>query len=106
MQTNYEIALGEFMPAFRAKVAKLMVNKYGISQQKTAGLLEITQASISKYVNDHYSKIVEGIQAEINDDAADAFIKEVVVNHERAAQRHMCKACQRYHKFDCVIMVK
>ena len=36
MQTNYEIALNEFMPAFRAAAARLMVSKYGIRQQKTA----------------------------------------------------------------------
>lgn len=106
MQTNYEIALGEFMPAFRAKVAKLMVSQYGISQQRTAEMLEVTQASISKYVNDRYSELVKGAEAGINDGMAYAFIEEVLGSHGRDAQRHMCKACQKYHKFDCTIMVK
>ncbi len=106
MKTDYEIALGEFMPAFRAKVAKLMVSKYRINQQGVAELLEITQASISKYVNGHYSNVVKGAEARINDDVAETFIREIVENHDRNAQRYMCKACQRYHRFDCAITVK
>ncbi len=94
------------MPAFRAKVAKLMVSRYGISQQRAAVLLEVTQASISKYMNDQYSKLVKGAETGINDDTAYAFIEEVLGSHDRDAQRHMCKACQKYHKFDCIIMVK
>ncbi len=106
MKTDYEIALGEFVPAFRAKAAKLMISKYGISQQKAAEMLKVTQASVSKYVNDHYSKSVKGIETDISDSAADTFIKELISGKEKEAQRNVCKACQGHHKFDCIIMVK
>ncbi len=106
MRTNYEIALGEFMPAFRAKAARLMISKYGISQQRAAELLGLTQASISKYVNRHYSDAVKGTESDISDSMVDAFIQEIIGSREKEAQGHMCKACQKYHRFDCAIMVK
>ncbi|HUC38645.1 MAG TPA: helix-turn-helix domain-containing protein [Candidatus Acidoferrum sp.] len=106
MQTNYEMAFNEFMPAFRAAAARLMTGKYGISQQQAAHLLEITQASISKYVNGRYSEAVKGTEAAINDNLVDGFVKQVVADHERDAQKAMCKACQRFNRFDCAIMIK
>ena len=106
MQTNYEIALTEFMPAFRAAAARLMVEKYGIRQQRAAELLEITQASISKYINEKYSRSVKIAEKGISDELVDAFVKQIIDDKERNAQGVMCKACQEHHKFGCAIMVK
>lgn len=106
MQTNYEIALNEFMPAFRAAAARLMVNKYGLRQQRAAELLEITQASISKYINEKYSQTVKIAEKDISEELVDAFVKRILSDKERGAQGVMCKACQEYHKFGCAIMVK
>ncbi|SRR5208283_5112686 len=106
MQTNYEIAMSEFMPAFRVAAAKLMVEKYGITQQMAAHLLEITQASVSKYLNGRYSDVVRGAGTSINSEHVEEFVGEIVKSYERSAQRVMCKACQKYNSFDCTIMVK
>ncbi len=106
MQTNYEMAMGEFMPAFRAAVSELMVKKYGVTQQMTAHLLEITQASVSKYLNGKYSDAVRGAGNLIDGALVEGFVREIVKNHERSAQKAMCRACQKYNSFDCAIMVK
>ena len=106
MKTNYEIALGEFMPAFRAKAARLMVSKYGISQQRSAELLELTQAAISKYVSGKYSQRVRSAAVSIDDSLVDSFVRRVVGSAEKEAQKTVCSACQKYHKYECSIMIK
>ncbi len=106
MMTNYEIALNEFMPAFKAKVAKAMVDKHNIGQQRAAELLEMTQASISKYVNEHYSQLVKEVGNGIDDNMINEFVERIMAGADTGAQRIMCKACQKYHKFECTIMVK
>ena len=106
MQTNYEIAMNEFMPAFRAAAAGLLVKKYGASQQMAALLLEITQASVSKYLNGKYSDAVKGAGTSIDEVLVEEFVSEIVGDHERCAQKAMCRACQKYNSFDCAIMVK
>lgn len=106
MQTNYEIALNEFMPAFRAAAAEVLTKKYGMGQEKAARLLDVTQASISKYLNGKHSETVRNAFGSINKKHVEEFVAVVVAGHEHAAQRTMCKACQRYNSFDCTIMVK
>jgi predicted transcriptional regulator len=106
MPTNYEIAFDEFMPAFRASVAKIMIKKYGISQQKVAEFLDVTQAAISKYASNKYSGRIKDIENGLSDDIAEDFVDSLVTKGEIDAQKIMCKACQKYHKFDCSIMIK
>ena len=106
MKTNYEIALGEFMPSFRAAAARLMVSKYGISQQRAAELLEITQASVSKYVSGSSPKTARGTWGRAGEELVDLFVRQLMENYEVDAQKAMCTACQRYHRFNCSIMVK
>lgn len=106
MQTDYEIALNEFMPAFRAAAGRLMVTKYGISQQKAASLLNVTQAAISKYINERYSQSIKDAGQRINDEFVDTFVRKMIEEDNRNAQKTMCKACQKYHRFGCAIMIK
>jgi predicted transcriptional regulator len=106
MPTDYERAIDEFMPAFRAAASRIMINKYKISQQKAAELLNMTQASISKYINGRYSNSVKDIELGIKDNDVEVFVKYMINKYDRDAQRQMCSACQRYHGFDCAIMVK
>ncbi len=106
MLTDYEIALNRFMPAFKAKAASMLVTRQKMSQQEAAGLLELTQASISKYINRAYSKEVKDNITKIQDSIVEEFVVNIVNSRSTAAQRAMCKACQNYHRFSCSIMVK
>lgn len=105
MPTNYEIVFDEFIPAFRARVAKIMKER-GMSQEKTASILEITQAAISKYISGRYSDKVKNIENELSDAMANEFVDDMLQSENANAQKVICRACQGYHKFDCSIMSK
>ncbi len=106
MPTDYEIALNEFMPAFKVKAAEILVTKNSMSQQKAANLLGLSQAAISKYINGIYSKSIEKSLVKIDDNAMERFVHNISKDNGIAAQRAICKACQSYNKFNCAIMIK
>ena len=47
-----EIKVWYIIPAIRKELAKILVNKKGISQRKTAELLGLTEAAVSQYLKD------------------------------------------------------
>ncbi|NIN51987.1 MAG: hypothetical protein GTN80_06695 [Nitrososphaeria archaeon] len=51
MRTPCEVVVRQILPAFRAIVAKSLIENHGFSQNKAAGVLGTTQASISYYLN-------------------------------------------------------
>lgn len=100
MQTNYEVAYGRAVPAFRKEVALAMRSRYHMTQTEIAKRLGITQAAVSKYLgmpkdkSNGYGGIV------------DAFIKASLSGNEKAAREALCKACQADVKFICAFVVK
>lgn len=103
MLTNYERVMKKFIPAFRLKAAQMMINEYGIKQQKVAAILGTTQAAVSKYLkmdSEKYSNI------KIDSLALKDFITKANDGSETDAQRIMCSLCQQNKKFDCGFMVK
>ena len=72
MRTEYESVMKELLPALRASAAKRLSAHYGMTQNKIAKLLGITQAATSKYLNGRYSARigkVRGIVESIGRDA-------------------------------------
>lgn len=103
MLTNYERVIKKFIPAFRLKAAQMMVNEYGIKQQRVAEVLGTTQAAVSKYLkesSDKYKNI------KIERSALVSFVEKIETNEMKDGQRIMCKACQDNKKFDCAFIVK
>lgn len=49
MKPPCEVIATEVLPAARALVAKKLVQKYGLSQKKTAELLGLSQPAVSQY---------------------------------------------------------
>ncbi|MBI4257754.1 MAG: helix-turn-helix domain-containing protein [Thaumarchaeota archaeon] len=47
-----EVEAKATIPALRAMVAKRLLHKYGLTQQRTAKLLGVTQAAISNYMRE------------------------------------------------------
>jgi predicted transcriptional regulator len=103
MMTNYERVLKRFIPAFRLKAAKMMINEYGIKQQQAAMFLGTTQAAISKYMKDDPGKYTN---VKIDNVALREFIENMKANDEKSSQKILCVMCQNNKKFDCSFMVK
>ncbi|MGD0728589.1 MAG: hypothetical protein ABR981_00750 [Candidatus Micrarchaeaceae archaeon] len=102
MLTNYERVMKKFIPAFRLKAAKMMVNDYGIKQQQAAAILGTTQAAISKYLKESPEKFKD---ISIDEDLLANFVEKTTKN-EKDGQRIMCRMCQDNKKFNCTFIVK
>lgn len=103
MTTNYERVMKFFIPAFRLKAAKMMVNEYGIRQQQAAIMLGTTQAAISKYLNDNSDKFKN---VNIDENSLKIFIEKMNAKDEVSAQKVMCTMCQSNERFNCTFIVK
>lgn len=93
-----------FVPALRSYVARLMVNKYKISEQKTARFLGVSQAAVSKYINRVQSQEIINAEKMINRKEAEKFVINVLSNKKKDARKSVCKLCQFYKKSDCLVL--
>ena len=64
MINPYEIVSKSALPALRAMVAKRLREKYGLTQQKVAERLGVTQASVS-----NYARRARGVMVNLETDA-------------------------------------
>ncbi len=103
MFDNYDRTMKTFIPAFRLKAAKMMINEYGIKQKEAAELLGTTQAAISKYLNDKSDKFKN---VKIDQKSLRKFVESLRARDERKAHAIMCNMCQSNKRFGCAFMVK
>lgn len=98
---DYDKVLKRFMPAFKSSAANIMAREYGMTQQRAAVLLGVTQAAISKYINEGQKQYPD---VKIDKRAVKAFVERLNVKDLKGGQRLMCKMCQDNFKFDCAFM--
>jgi predicted transcriptional regulator len=98
MPTNYDIAYGKIIPAFRRAVAKEMSAHYHLKQAEIAKRLGITQAAVSKYLSSG--------KAAASSKEVSRFIKASIKGDHNAGRGALCRACQAERKFDCAFMFK
>lgn len=106
MHTEYEMMVKEFLPALRAKAARVLSEKYQVNQMKIASMLDTTQAAVSKYLSGKYSDKVKEFEATIDEKEVDEFVKSVMKESRYDAQKHVCKMCARNLSFKCGLMIK
>ncbi len=106
MRTEYESVMKELLPALRASAAKRLSAHYGMTQNKIAKLLGITQAATSKYLNGRYSIGVKRFEGKyINRKEVDTFVEKLVANDKLGAQETVCRMCSRNLSFRCGLMI-
>jgi predicted transcriptional regulator len=98
----YETATNETVPAIRSCIAKELVNKYRLSEDRVARLLGVAQPAISKYMNGRYSERVKGIETMINKELVDRYIKEIIEGRKKRVDACVCAICQSINSFNCV----
>jgi hypothetical protein len=72
MLSPYELIAKATLPAIRAQVARILLHKYGLSQQEVAKRLGITQAAVS-----NYSRGVRGSTLELDDEEVRRHVDEL-----------------------------
>jgi predicted transcriptional regulator len=106
MRTEYENMVKEFLPALRASAARKMRKDYKMNQAKIAGLLDTTQAAVSKYLSGSYSADVKRFEKTLSDMEVSEFVREMMKGRRYEAQRSVCKMCSRNLSFRCGLMIK
>ncbi len=97
----YEIATNEIIPAIRSYIAKELVNKHKLSEDAVAGLLDVAQAAVSKYMNGKYSDRVKEIEAKLNTKLIDSYIAKIAEGNKQYVNMCVCKLCQSVNAFNC-----
>src|SRR5271157_5581706 len=95
---DYDKVLKKFMPAFKSSAANVMVKEYGMTQQRAAVLLGVTQAAISKYINKNMKKHDD---VKIDAKSVKAFVERISAKDLKGSQKLMCKMCQDNVRFEC-----
>jgi predicted transcriptional regulator len=106
MRTDYENMVKEFLPALRASAARMMADKYKMSQVRIAQLLDTTQAAVSKYLSGKYSAKVKRYEGRLDKSLVSAFVKSAMEKNRYNAQRVVCKMCSKNLSFRCGLMIK
>jgi predicted transcriptional regulator len=65
MRPACEFSIRYLLPAFRASVARRLVDHYGLTQQEVATLLGTTQAAVSHYLADRRAKLVRSCEKSV-----------------------------------------
>lgn len=106
MRTEYEEMIKEFLPALRARAAKMLAGKYGKSQVETASLLGTTQAAVSKYLDGNYSGRVKELESRLSEREVSLFVERMLEGDAYEAQKSVCKMCAGKITHDCSLMIK
>ncbi|EET89629.1 MAG: hypothetical protein LVQ97_01680 [Candidatus Micrarchaeales archaeon] len=104
MTNEYNYVTKTFLPALKSRVAKLLYLEYDFNQQEIAGLLDITQAEVSKYLSNKnsYSKI----PIKFDKIKLEELAKNIKNKNEYRAQKMICSICPKGSKSKCMIMIR
>jgi len=105
MPSTYERASTELLPIIRMELAKELSSKYKLKQERIATLLGVTQAAVSKYLNDKSSAIkkkADSIRSAINANAT-AFHAYAGMLAKNDNKNVICELCQKLGNFSCQI---
>jgi predicted transcriptional regulator len=101
MTLIYESAANEVIPAIRSKLAKELMLKYKMKEEKVAEILGVAQAAISKYKSGRYSQKIKEIETKLDDTIVDKYAKLLSDNGKSYGEESMCAICQSYLSFKC-----
>jgi predicted transcriptional regulator len=104
MTNEYNYVTKTFLPALKSRVAKLLYLKYKFNQQEIAGLLDITQAEVSKYLSDKNAYSKSSIK--FDEMKLEELAKNIKNKKEYRAQKLICSICPKGSKSECIIMIR
>ncbi|MGC8572298.1 MAG: transcriptional regulator [Candidatus Micrarchaeia archaeon] len=96
----------EFIPAFKARCAKILYKDYKMNQKDIASMLNITQPAIHKYLKGKYSSKIKKIEKDIEDSSIISFIDNTMKDNKYNAQKYVCKECSKIMHNDCILKIE
>ncbi|MCL4381070.1 MAG: helix-turn-helix domain-containing protein [Candidatus Marsarchaeota archaeon] len=92
---NIKFEIEELLPAVRASATKVMANRYGLKQEDVATLLGLTQAAVSKYLNDKYSEKIKSTENKFDKKILNKLVKYMVMGESQKARETICEICRK-----------
>ncbi len=103
MSSLYETIEDTIIPVIRYETALTLRDRYHLKQQEIAKKLEITQAEVSKYLNNKSESMNRKIE-ELKDSIAankELFAKYAKALVEGNSTNQLCTICQKLGNFKC-----
>ncbi|MCL5427561.1 MAG: hypothetical protein M1321_00035 [Candidatus Marsarchaeota archaeon] len=101
MDSGYETAAKEIVPAVRYALIKALKEKYNKREGYIAESLGMTQAAISKYLNGKCSAKVIATEKRIDAKFIDKYAKMIAEGNRGAAGMCICGVCNNLNGFGC-----
>lgn len=101
MLGGYEKAYKEIIPAARAALIIELKKKYDLKEEAISGYMGMTQAAISKYLNEKYSEKLKELIEKIDRSTIEAYAEKVVNGSENAVNVYLCTVCSAMNDFNC-----
>ncbi len=97
--SNIKFEIEELLPAIRASITKILIKKYKLKEERVAVMLGLTQAAISKYLNNDYSKKVKNIESKFNKNMVNELVKNIIEGRKNKANTIVCKICKKSYLY-------
>lgn len=101
MASIYETAANTTIPAVRSYIAKELIGTHKMSEEKVAGLLDVAQAAVSKYVNGKYSTEVKSVEKMLNTDLIDKYVEKIAQGQKEYVSACICTMCKTISNCEC-----
>lgn len=90
-----ELSAKYVLPALRLMIARKLIGKYGLTQSEVAGILGVTQPSISHYLNSKRGMKIERILSRSSEvrKYVDKYVKSVVSSGS-SKEMSFCTLCE------------
>lgn len=101
MDSKYEKAYKEVIPAARAALIAELSKTHGIKEDAISEHVGITQAAISKYLNGKYSEKIKSTMEKIDKETIKEYAEKIKSETPKALNKYLCTVCSKLNEFDC-----
>lgn len=99
-----EITIKYFIPAIRAKIAKILANEYNLKQTKIALKLGVTQAAVSKYLSGKYSEEIKRLEKEKVIKKISFELASKLAKDKNISYGEFCRYCKAIGRVKCEVI--
>lgn len=101
-QVGFTDVMSTYLPTIRSRSARIMRDRYKMSQKSIAEALGVSQAEVSKYLNHIQPKT----ELDVDNNVISKFIHYMISGQEEKAQKVVCAACPKGATLSCSLMIK
>jgi predicted transcriptional regulator len=101
MVNGYVRASKEIVPSVRIAMALELSRNYNLSEERIAGILGVTQAAVSKYLNGSYSDKIRDLIKNFDESEIKKFSAKIAAGEKDEVNKYICSLCASLNQFGC-----